>query len=390
MKLRKILLFVLLLFPLLSVNCFQEAAPQPYFEELGVMLAAGEAPDVGFVDELRLPFYVANGSIQALPSDVVDDDFYPQLLQRFQRTDPASGEVATYALPQSFTTLALMVNITAFEEAGLEVPRSWDSIDNGGGELMAAAQELQKSQREAGNEDFYALGLTPELANWLPFFFQAGGTLYAQQGMRGIDSEPGRIALSLWVELVDQGFVTTSPITPEGWPYDVHDNLLEKFIDGKIGMMVVGGSHFDLVRDANPNFDVQVVELPAGPCCKATVSYVRGFALYRPNPTEGTVAFLQSLTSPQAMQETWMGNPMYIPPRPSLRSTWEEKYPDHKAFMAGVDYVAPLNLTNVAWSNLEQFDRRTADFLYSVMVREISVVDALVQIENLSEEYLLR
>jgi len=388
MKLRKVLLLVIFLSPLITVADFQEVRPKPYFEQLEARLAAGNAPDVGFVDELRLPFYAAKGLTQALPSEVVDADFYPQLLQRFQTRDAATGKATTYALPQSFTTTALMVNRTAFDKSKTNVPQSWKPIAQGGGDLVAAAKALQDAQRAAGNKDFYALGLTPELANWLPFFFQAGGKLYAKPGTLGVDSDAGQVALSMWVELVKRGLVDTSQVSQAGWPYDVQDRLLGRFAEGKIGMMLVGGSHFDKLLGAKPGFVVQAVELPAGPAGKATVSYVRGYALYRPKPAAGATALLRALTAPEAMQETWMGNPMYMPPRPSLRAAWESKYPDHKAFMAGVDYAAPLNLPPVAWSNLEAFDRAAADVLYSAMVGKTPVPDALKQIEKLSAEYL--
>jgi multiple sugar transport system substrate-binding protein len=387
MKQRRIFLLVLLLSLLLTVNCFQEARPKPYFEQLEKKIAANEAPDVGFVDELRLPYYASNGYAQPVLAELVDTDFYPQLLRRFQSLD-AKGNLVTYALPQSFTTTALMVNVTAFEKSGVKIPQSWNPIEQGGGELVDAAQKLQDEQRTAGNTDFYALGLTPELANWLPFFFQAGGQLYAQPGTLGVDSEPGRVALNLWVDLVKRGLVDTSAVTLEGWPYNVQDRLLGQFSQGKIGMMLVGASHFETVLGAKPGFEVQVVELPTGPVGKATVGYVRGYALYRPKPTADATALLQSLTAPQAMQETWMGHPMYMPPRPSLRSAWESKYPEHKAFMAGVDYVAPLNLPPVAWQDLENFDRATADVLYSAMEGKITVPDALAQIDELAAKYL--
>ena len=388
MKLRKVLLLVIFLSPLITVADFQEVKPKPYFEQLEARLAADKAPDVGFVDELRLPYYAAKGLAQPVPSDLVKEDFYPQLLQRFQLTDPATGQVTTYTVPQSFTTTALMVNATAFDKTGVPVPQSWKPTEQGGGELVGAAQELQDKQRAAGNTDFYALGLTPEFANWLPFFFQAGGQLYAEPGKLGVDSEPGRVALSLWVDLVKQGLVDTSQVTPKGWPYDVQDRLLYGFSQGKIGMMLVGASHFEMVLGAKPGFEVQVVELPAGPYGRATVGYVRGYALYRPEPAAGSATLLGSLTSAEAMSNTWMGHPMYMPPRPSLRSAWESKYPEHKAFMTGVDYVAPLNLPPVPWANLEAFDRATADVLYNAMVGNMPVSDALAQIEKLAEENL--
>jgi multiple sugar transport system substrate-binding protein len=382
MKLRRIMLFLLLLIPLLTVSEFQEVRPTPYFERLDLLLVANERPDVGFVDELRLPFYAANGFTQALPRELVDDDFYPQLLERFQTRD-AAGNVTTYALPQSFTTTALMVNATAFEESGVAIPQSWAS---GGGELMGAADQLQFWQRSNGNEEFYALGLTPEFANWLPFFFQAGGRLYEDPDKLGVNSDAGVLALEEYVALVKSGLAYTAPVVD--WPYDVQDTLLDLFVQGKIGMMLVGGSHFDQVLWAQPNFEVSVVELPEGPSGRATVGYLRGYALYNPEPTEGALDLLTYVTGSEAMENTWMGDPMYLPPRPSLRPVWESKYPEHYAFMAGVDYIAPLNLPPVPWERLEQFDRETANVLYAAMVDQMSVPDALAQIETLAADYL--
>ncbi len=394
-KLPKLLLLVLLLAPLITVDCFDEARAKPYFTQLEERIAAGKAPDVGFIDELRLPFYAAKGIAQALPSELVDKDFYPQLLQQFQVTDPTRG-VLTYALPQSFSTAALMVNFTAIDKAGEKIPEIWAPIAQDGKfiktpqatDFVQTAQDVQDYQHKIGNNDFYALGLTPELGNWLPFFFQAGGKLYEKPGVLGLYSTAGQTALNLWVGLMNRKLVDTSQVSQAGWPYDVQNRLLDRFMQGKIGMMLVGGSHFDLVLNKKPGFDVRVAELPAGPARKATLSYVRGYALYQAKPAAGATALLKTLTSADTMQNTWMSNPMYIPPRPSLRSAWESKYPEHRAFMTGIDYTQPVNLPAVAWANLEKFDRAAADVLYNAMIGKISVDDALMQIDKLAADIL--
>lgn len=383
MKLRRILLTLLVISPVLLFNCRDEVRSQPYFDRLVTLIVAGEAPDVGYVDSLRATEYINQDLLWPIPDELVEDDFYPQLLAYFQR------EGQTYALPRDFQTVALLVNMDLFEEAGLLSPSEleefkWDHFQ----EIAAVLTNP--------DEDVYGVGLTAGLVNWLPFLLQAGGSPLDESGAQiTLDTEEAWVALTFYTDLIRNGYALVS----DGpWPFlgmYGEGGLLEMFAHGKVAMILAGPTMYnDLKRlleemDSPPH--VEVVELPEGPAGKATIAYVVGFGLFR-EPSASALAFLQFVTSGEGMQ-IWFSPesldlkppipapPIYMPARISQRDAWMEAHPDTAAFMSGVDYLSFYQPPTASFQGMEEFDRLAAEILSAVLRAEITVEEAVQELQ---------
>lgn len=370
MKLRVISLKLLVvILPILLVAARCEYLSQPYFDRLVMRIETGQPPDVGYIDALRAPEYIREGRLRPL-DELIDteelDDFYEPLLAYFQR----DGQ--TYALPRDYQTVALLVNVDLFEEAGLEPPTTWD-------EFYEAAATLTDG-------DVYGLGLTTNLWNWLSFLFQAGGSLLDETGTQmTLDTPEAGKALTFYTNLYKDGYVF---LADGEWPYRGMDKILKAFAQGKVAMFLGANDAYAILRARD--VPVQVVELPAGPAGEATIPYVVGYGLFSDAGTEpGHPAsdLLRFICSREGM-EIWAESPIYMPTRQSMRDGWVEMHPDAAAFMAEVDYLRSYQPATASFQAIENFDRQAAGIIADAMRGEISVDEALEMLQAAGTEML--
>lgn len=133
-----------------------DGAQQAYDQQA----AGGEAPDVFRAEIAWIADYAEKGYLLDLTDRISDwDDFLAGPLAYGQ------WQGATYAVPQVTDALALLYNVSMFEEAGVEAPTTMD-------EFVSAGQTLQD---ELGLENaFYMRGDS----YWLqPFLWAFGGGL---------------------------------------------------------------------------------------------------------------------------------------------------------------------------------------------------------------------
>ena len=121
-----------------------EPIPVDYLTKIQVMLAAGNAPDVFFVDAVYAPQFMATGALLPLDDFMkktgTDPDIYaPALLDAFRY----EGKI--YGIPKDFNTMVLYYNKALFDRFGVEYPtKDWTWSD-----LEEAASKLTKTDGRA-------------------------------------------------------------------------------------------------------------------------------------------------------------------------------------------------------------------------------------------------
>lgn len=382
MKGYQIKFFILILAALVLIDCRDETRADPYFSQLKVLVDAGDAPDVGYVDSIRAPELIEQGVLKEIPSDIGTDDYYPQLLRYFQR------DGKTYALPRDFQTVALLVNLDLFDKAGASLPNDWDSF-------RQAAQKIT----ELG-DDIHGVGLTSGFFNFAPFLFQADPNPFDDKGTQiNLQTDSAKASLTFYTDLYKNGYA----YDPRGvWPYmGIYDQngLIDQFVTGKIGMFLVGPSMYEqALQRANGKIRMEVIELPAGPAGKATIAYVVGFGLYN-EPTDAAKQLLDYVVSPEGMK-IWFNPselglkpptnvpPVYMPARISMRQEWINSHPDATAFMNGIDYVADFSVLRAPYTKITEFDQNAGQIIRGAVDNKLSIDEALSSLQELSNEFL--
>jgi len=389
---RKVLLLAVIVLVLLG-SCRSEYRADQYFVKLLTRIAAGTPPDVAYMDTLRAPQFIEQGLLQPL-DDILDsrftpedrEDFYPHLLANFQR----NGH--TYVIPHDFQTDAMAINTKVFDEKGVPWPNNdwtWDDL------LAMATANTDGS--------VCGLGLTATMANWLPFVFQAGGRLLNDDGTQmDLNSQESIDALQYYIDFPLQG---RGCIPEDGtWPYMGREQLLQRFLNDQLAMMVVDpGSFSYLISNIDgsnrPNPPILVVRLPKHPYTgkQTTIAYVVGYGLTNP-PTESSISFLQYATSAEAMRlwfDSANGAPVeFIPARKSLVDEWKNAFGDEsvriaaQVFVDSVEDVGGYQPATASFGQIAEFDLQADQILLQALTNQKSASDAVQEIHDLGNSIL--
>jgi multiple sugar transport system substrate-binding protein len=290
-----------------------------YDTKLQTSLAGGAPPDVFYIDSFKLPDFVAANAIAPTGDQLEDsDDFYPNLRDAFT----LDGQL--YCPPKDFSTLALQYNEDMFDAAGLDYPTAdwtWDDLRN-------AAEALT-------TDDVYGMVLSADMARWIAFLYQAGGSITNDDfTAMTLDTPEAQEAMDFYVGLVQDGFAAQPADLDSGWPG-------EAFGKGQAAMAMEGNWIISYLNDQFPDLNYGVAELPAGPGGKATMSFTVCYGVPQgaANP-EASLRLVNFLTGPEGMK-AWTDLGLAMPTRQSLRAGWLEQYPDLEPFLNGAEYAYP-------------------------------------------------
>ncbi|WP_420638155.1 extracellular solute-binding protein [Candidatus Poriferisocius sp.] len=293
--------------------------PQPEFDtSLQAALVAGDPPDLFYVDSSRLPDLVASGALAPVPDGVLSDpdDIYPALREIF------TIDGTWYCPPKDFSTLGLVYDPTAFAEAGVDVPTTWE-------ELAAAAEALT-------TDDRVGLSFGAEYARAGAFLFQAGTNILTPDGTAvAIDSDGARAALGFLADLFAAGHAATPQAIDTGWGG-------EAFGSGNAAMTIEGNWIVGYLNNSFPDREWAVAELPSGPAGPGTFAFTvcYGVAASADDP-ERSWAFADYLTN-AAGAAAWTSGFQVMPARASVRDGWVADNPELGAFIAGAAYASPF------------------------------------------------
>ncbi|SOC44612.1 ABC transporter substrate-binding protein [Ureibacillus acetophenoni] len=124
------------------------------------------------------------------------DDEFNDIMEVFREMNTWDGVL--YGLPFNKSTQLMFYNVTYFEEAGLEVPTTWD-------EMKEAAEILT-------NDDVIAIGFENGLSiGFNQWVHQAGGQFFDEAtGEFKMNSEEGKYALTYVNDLIQSGVARTA------------------------------------------------------------------------------------------------------------------------------------------------------------------------------------
>jgi len=192
--------------------------------ELIKAIATGSVPDLVTIDNPNVASFAAQGSLTDLTdrvkaSAVIKPEVYFQ--------GPwASGvwKGHFYAVPRDANTLALCYNADMFRAKGLDPtkpPATWS-------ELVADATKLRDADKNAFGFGFSAMQAEEGVFQWLPFLYQAGGSI------DHLDSPEAAESLQLLVDFVKSGVASKDVINER--QYEVTNT----FMAGNAAMVLCG------------------------------------------------------------------------------------------------------------------------------------------------------
>ncbi|MEU4713185.1 extracellular solute-binding protein [Micromonospora purpureochromogenes] len=295
---------------------------QDLTQQLGQALAGGTPPDVFYVDAARFADYASVGALEPYGDKISNkDDFYESLRTTF------TYDGKLYCAPKDFSTLALQINTDLWTKAGLtdaDVPTNWD-------QLTATARKIK-----AKGQVPLALGDTRDRIG--AFLVQNGGWLLSEDGKQPTaDTAENLAALTYVKSLITEGLARYPKQLDAGWSG-------EAFGKGKAVMTIEGNWIKGALQNDFPNVKYKVVELPAGPKGKGTLSFTQCWGIAaKSKHKEQAVKFVEAMTAGE-QQITFAKAFGVMPSRQSVREQYTAAFPADKPFIDGAEYAqGPVN-----------------------------------------------
>lgn len=297
--------------------------PGDYTTGMQAAFASGDYPDVFYVDSSKFYDWVTAGVIADGATQIENPSgIYPSLAAGFTY----NGDL--YCPPKDFSTLALEYNKDMFDQAGIAYPTaSWTWTD-----LQNAAQKL--TGQTSDGKPILGLILPPDFNRWLPFLFQAGGSIFDANGNPTLDSDAAKQAIEYYDGLVSSGSAGTPDQVDSGWGG-------EAIGKGRAAMDMDGNWIIEFLKSTYPNLNWGVAEMPQGSAGQATMAYTVCYAVgaNTKNP-DAAWKLVNFLTGDQG--ELWVGQKGFgvMPTRPSASDAWTQRYGQAmQAFVTGATYA---------------------------------------------------
>ncbi|NJP31729.1 sugar ABC transporter substrate-binding protein [Micromonospora thermarum] len=295
---------------------------QDLTQQLGQALAGGTPPDVFYVDAARFADYASVGALEPYGDKISNTgDFYESLRTTF------TYDSKLYCAPKDFSTLALQINTDLWTKAGLtdaDVPTTWD-------QLTATSRTIKAKGMVP-----LALGDTRDRIG--AFLVQNGGWLLSEDGKQpAADTAENVAALTYVKSLVTEGLARFPKQLDAGWSG-------EAFGKGAAVMTIEGNWIKGALKNDFPNVKYKVVELPAGPKGKGTLSFTQCWGIAAKSKyKDQAIKFVEAMTSGEQQMAfaTAFG---VMPSRQSVRDQYTSAFPADKPFIDGAAYAqGPVN-----------------------------------------------
>ena len=272
--------------PNITVQYIKED-PTQYQQQLTTRIQNGNGPDIFMYHNTWLP--MLNGDVSPLPSSVITPEDFKQVFYPVMQQDLTQNG-ALYGIPMEGDTLALFVNPTLFQDAGVQVPTNWD-------QFVKAAQQLTVKDQTTGKikTSGAALGTYDNINHAADIV----SLLFLQQGvkMNNFSSSPTNQSDALTFY--------TSFATGQNTVWDGSlDNSLLAFSKGNLAMYF--GFSWDVfqIQQLSPNLQFKIYPVPANQGIKTTVAsyWVEGVSAKSPNQA-AAMEFMQYLAQKSTAQE---------------------------------------------------------------------------------------
>ncbi|MGD9958276.1 sugar ABC transporter substrate-binding protein [Nocardioides sp.] len=285
-------------------------------QQLAQGFASGSPADVFYLDAAAFPNYAQNGSLYAYGDEMADSsDFYEPLKETFTYDD------TFYCAPKDFSTLALEINTAAWSKAGLtdaDLPTTWD-------ELAAVSKKLTTG-------DQVGLGLSTGIDRVGAFVVQNGGWWLNDDNTEATASDPAvEEALTYVQDNVKAGNFAFANQLDAGWGG-------EAFGTGKAAMTIEGNWIKGAMLNDYPDVKYTTVPLPEGSAGEGTLAFTQCWGVAADSSAQAQAVDLIDALTDVEQQMAFADAFGVMPSRTSAAATYEEKYPEDAAFIAGGDF----------------------------------------------------
>lgn len=221
--------------PSIKVNFVPVPADQAK-SKYDVAIQGGTAPDCGIVSQYWMSDFIIQDALVPLDDYIADWENSDQMLEVFQESIiNMAPDGKTYGLAQTVTVPAVWYNKGILQEAGTEVPKTWDDI-------LAAAEKT--TDKEKG---VYGFSLRGGAGNSQQF----EQMMYQYSGITQMFDEEGKSTVNApeHVELLEKFAGIYNVYTPESDITNASTEMISAFDSGSAAMIFHNIGSYGMHRD---------------------------------------------------------------------------------------------------------------------------------------------
>ncbi|QJD84242.1 ABC transporter substrate-binding protein [Cohnella herbarum] len=273
--------------------------------------ASGHGPDIFFVSAGTIRKYVNSGILQALDEHFTEDmrnDFFKSAL------DSVTVDGRIYAIPFETELLGLYYNEKLFREKGISPPATWE-------QMREAASRLGTGKRSGLTVETF--GGVYQSFSWLPFLWQAGADLVAEEGgASGLTAPGARTMYGFFRDMAKDGLLNLHPSRPT--------TDIGILASGETAMQVSGSWNIRTLEANYSDQEIGVVPLPVPPGGKeltAAGGWKIGVNHFGSNADEAAKFILWAFAEREDIPLKWCTEVKFAyPSRESVMSAGEQQY----------------------------------------------------------------
>ncbi len=268
-----------------------------YPQAMLARFASHTPPDVFYVDSSVAPDWMAQGVMQPLNSYFTKykfstKPFFSRLLAGFTY----KGNV--YGLPKDWSPLAMEINTTMLQKAGVGVPTTWTALIN-------AAKKMQITNAVPGGAP---ICLGADWARLLPFVYQAGGSFLNKAGTAPVlNTAAAKKGINFYVGLATSGLARTPDQLGVGW-------CGEALGKEKAAIIFEGNWALPYMHDTFPSVSYATYAMPKGHTT-GNLGFTVSYSMAKDSKNKPAAwTLLSYLTSAQGMKK-WTDQGLALPSR---------------------------------------------------------------------------
>jgi multiple sugar transport system substrate-binding protein len=289
--------------------------------ELIRAIATGSVPDLVTIDSPVVASFSAQGTLTDLTNRVAQSHLIKPDV--YFKGPWASGQWRgkTYGIPRDANTLALYYNADMFRAKGLDPdkpPQTWS-------QLRAAAQKLRDRAKNVYGFGFCATQAEEGVFQWLPFLWQAGGSI------EHLDQPEAAEALQFTTDMVLNDIASKDVINES--QYEVTNT----FMAGNIA--IIQGGPWELPRmSKTAKFEWRLTVLPVKDDKQIKADCLGGYDFVIPKgaaQVEGAFRFIEFMSNPEVLSNGWKSG--RLAPRSDAtvqNPLWPQAYETYRAELA--------------------------------------------------------
>ncbi|EFL43148.1 ABC transporter substrate-binding protein [Streptomyces griseoflavus] len=290
----------------LGVTIEQQSVPAAQVMTKALRMASSKSlPDIVQFDASEMPTFADAGGLVDLRTLGLTTEDVPEGIVGF-----GSYKGTYYGAARSVNTLALFYNKDVLDEAGVQVPTTWD-------ELRETAKKLTQGKR-------YGLALSAGGAEdgvfqFTPFMWSNGGD------ETDLDSPQVVGALDYWKALLQDGSLSKSTVN---WTQaDVND----QFMAGNAAMMINGPWQVETLN-TKKSLNWEIAQIPVPETGAESVGPLGGAVLTVPNTgdaeRERTAGRIVGCLAGEKEQLTYALNSWMVPANEKAAAKWRAEVPE--------------------------------------------------------------